>query len=58
MRHAVRHLTAEIKKRSLGGWDPDELNWMKNNCEKFGVIFEAIRMDSDYIKLRKGAARG
>jgi hypothetical protein len=31
---------------------------MKDNCEKFGVIFEAIRMDSDYIKLRKGAARG
>ena len=30
---------------------------MKDNCDKFGVIFEAIRMDSEYIKLRKGAAR-
>src|SRR5436190_23587227 len=29
----------------------------KDSCDKFGVVFEAIRMDSDYIKLRKGPQR-
>ena len=26
---------------------------MKDNCDKAGMIFEAIRMDSEYIMLRK-----
>jgi hypothetical protein len=28
---------------------------MKDNYDKYGVVFEAIRMDSDHIKLPKGA---
>ena len=30
---------------------------MKDNCDQYGVIFEAIRMDSEYIMLRKGPER-
>ncbi len=43
LRHGVKHLTAEAKKRLHAGWDPDELKRMKDNCDKFGVVFEAIR---------------
>ena len=57
LRHGVKHLTAAVGKRPHGGWDPDELKRMKDNCDKYGVVFEAIRMDSDYIKLRKGPQR-
>jgi mannonate dehydratase len=57
LRHAVQNLTAEIRKRRQGGWDPDELKRMKDNCDKYGVVLEALRMDSDYIRLRKGAER-
>ena len=47
LRHGVKHLTAEIRKRPQGGWDLDELKRMKDNCDKYGVVFEAIRMDSE-----------
>jgi mannonate dehydratase len=58
LRYGVRHLTVQVRKRSQdGGWDPDELKTMKDNCDKYGVNLEAIRMDSDYIKLRKGPER-
>jgi mannonate dehydratase len=58
LRHGARHLTAQISKRSPdGGWDPDELKRMKDNCDQYGIVFEAIRMDSDYIMLGKGAER-
>jgi mannonate dehydratase len=30
---------------------------MKDNCDKAGMNFEAIRMDADYITLGKGAER-
>jgi len=30
---------------------------IKDNCDKYGVVLEAIRMDSDYIMLRKGPER-
>jgi len=54
----VKHLTAEVGKRLQGAWDPDELKRMKDNCDKFGVALEAIRMNSDYInKLAKGPER-
>jgi mannonate dehydratase len=57
-RHGVKHLTAQISKRSPeGAWDLDHLKRMKDNCDKYGVVFEAIRMDSDYIMLRKGSER-
>ncbi|MEX2262148.1 MAG: mannonate dehydratase [Bryobacteraceae bacterium] len=58
VRHGVKHLTAQIGKMSPeGAWDLDDLKRMKDNCDKHGVIFEAIRMDSEYIMLRKGAER-
>ena len=58
LRHGVKHLTAQISKISPeGAWDVDELKRMKDNCDQHGVIFEAIRMDSEYIMLRKGPER-
>src|SRR5947208_12826220 len=58
VRHGVKHLTAQMSRSAPGGgWDLDELKRMKDNCDKYGVMFEAIRMDSDYIMLRKGAER-
>jgi mannonate dehydratase len=58
LRYGVRHLTAQVKNQSPEtGWDFDELKRMKENCDKAGVIFEAIRMEPDYITLRKGPER-
>ena len=59
LRHGVKHLTAKVKKFSDddGAWDLDEMKRMKNNCDKYGVIFEAIRMKDDYIRQRKGSKR-
>ena len=58
LRCGVKHLTGQVGKRSAdGGWDLDELKRMKDDCDKFGVTFEAIRMDSGYIMLRKGPER-
>jgi mannonate dehydratase len=57
LRHGVKHLTAQLRKRPQGGWDPDELSRMKDDCDRHGMVFEAIRMDSDYIKLRSGPER-
>ncbi|MBK5293601.1 MAG: mannonate dehydratase [Acidobacteriia bacterium] len=56
LRHGVKHLTVQVN-RGPDGWDLDELKRMKDNCDKAGVIFEAIRMDSEYIKLRNVAER-
>ena len=58
LRHGVKHLTAEVRNLPDGGWDPHELERIKDNCDKYGVVLEAIRMKSDYInKLRKGPER-
>jgi len=58
LRHGVRHITAQVRKRpGVAGWDPDELKRMRDDCDRHGVVFEAIRMDSDYIKLAKGVER-
>ncbi|MDA2938828.1 mannonate dehydratase, partial [Acidobacteria bacterium AH-259-A15] len=58
LRHGVKHLTAKVRKLSMdGAWDLDDLKGMKDNCDKYGVIFEAIRMNDDYIRLRKGPER-
>src|SRR5438034_11736724 len=44
LRHGVKHLTAQMSNRPKGvGWDPDELKRMKDDCERQGAIFEAIR---------------
>src|SRR5207245_9552393 len=51
-------LTAQKRnRREGGGWDPDELKRMKGDCDRHGVILEAIRMDADYISLPKAAER-
>jgi mannonate dehydratase len=58
LRYGVRHLTAQVRQRAAdGGWDPEELRRMKDACDRAGVLFEAIRMDADYITLRKGPER-
>jgi mannonate dehydratase len=58
LRHGVKHLTAQVRKVAPdGAWDADELRRMKDNCDKAGVIFEAIRMDSEYIMLRSSSER-
>lgn len=54
LRYGVKHLTAEVKK---GSWDVKELKRAKDNCDKYGVLLEAVRMNSDYIKLPKGPER-
>jgi len=58
LRYGVKHLTAQVRKRSPdGGWDPDELKKMRDDCEQYGVALESIRMDPDYITMRKGPER-
>ena len=58
LRHGVRHLTISVSnRREGGGWDPDNLKRMKDNCDRYGVVFEAIRMQPTYITLPKGAER-
>ena len=58
LRHGVKHLTATVRGMSdKGAWDLDELKRMKDNCDQYGVVFEAIRMDHEYIRLRKGPKR-
>src|ERR1700759_5283518 len=58
LRHGVKHLTAQMRKVSKDGrWDLDELKTMQENCDRAGFIFEAIRMDSEYIMLPPGPQR-
>src|SRR5688572_26862168 len=58
LRHGVKHLTVLVGKRSPdGGWDLDELKKMKDDCDRYGVNLEAIRMDANYITLRRGPER-
>lgn len=57
LRYGVKHLTAQVRKHGAGGWDLDELKRMKDDCDRAGVQFEAIRMDADYITMRKGPER-
>ena len=58
LRYGVKHLTVQVRKRAAdGGWDLDELKRMKDDCDRAGVQFEAIRMEADYITLRKGPER-
>lgn len=61
LRCGVRHLLTQetfLKKSTPeGAWDLDELKQMRDNCDKYGVFLEGIRMDSDYILLGKGPKR-
>src|SRR5437016_8468574 len=56
LRYGVKHITAQMKRRD-DGWSLDELKKMKDDCDRYGVTFEAIRMDADYIAMRKGPER-
>lgn len=58
LRHGVKHLTATVRKVGPdGSYDLDELKRMQENCDKAGVVLEAIRMDSEYIMLKPGPER-
>lgn len=58
LRHGVRHLTVQMRPRTPeGGWDADELKRMRDDCDRHGVVLEAIRMDPGYIMLRNGPER-
>jgi mannonate dehydratase len=58
LRHGVRHLTVQVRTPpSSLDWDADELKRMKDDCDRHGVILEAIRMDPRYITLPKGNER-
>src|SRR5258707_15487974 len=58
LRHGVKHLTAQVRKVGTdGAYDLDELKRMKENCDKAGFVFEAVRMDSEYIMLGNGPER-
>lgn len=53
LRYGVRHLTVQLR----GAWSLDELQRMREACDARSVALEAIRMDSEYITLPKGAGR-
>jgi mannonate dehydratase len=58
LRHNVKSLTVQMEHvGDDGSWELDELKRMRDNCDKAGMNLEAIRMDSGYIVLRKGAER-
>jgi len=58
LRYGVKHLTVTLSKKSPeGAWDRDEINRMKDDCHRYGVELEAIRMDPGYILQRKGPTR-
>ena len=58
LRCGVKHLTVQVKKRSQdGGWDFVELKTLKDECDRYGITLEAIRMEADYIRLGKGPER-
>src|ERR1041384_4221875 len=53
LRYGVPHLTIPLRNQ----WRLEELQKMKEDCERRNVTIEAIRMDADYIALPKGAER-
>ena len=58
LRHGVKHLTIRVPNPpDAQGWDLDNLKRMRDNCDRNGVVFEAIRMDPHYIKAAKGVDR-
>lgn len=57
LRHGVKHLTAQFNNQPGKAWDTEELKRIRDNCARYGVVLEAIRMESDYIRLPKGPER-
>ena len=52
-RFGVKHLTNIMS----GAWDLDLMQRWKDDCDRAEMIWEAIRMDSDYIYLASGDDR-
>ena len=52
-RYGVRHFTNIM----TGSWDLDVMKRWKDDCDKGGKVWEAIRMDSAYIYLKPGPER-
>ena len=53
LRHGIRHLTVQMRpKPGAAGWDMTDLQRMKDDCDRHGVVLEAIRMEPDYITMR------
>ncbi|MEZ4773346.1 MAG: mannonate dehydratase [Bacteroidia bacterium] len=52
-RCGVRHFTNIMS----GVWNADEMKRWKDDCDKYGTVWEAIRMDSAYIYLKPGPER-
>lgn len=59
LRMGAKHLMASEpdKRTPEGAWDVDELKRMKENCDKYGMILEGLRMNSGYILLKPGPER-
>lgn len=58
LRYGVKHLTASLPEESPdGAWDGDEIKRLRDDCDRYGVELEAIRMGSSYITLPKGPQR-
>jgi mannonate dehydratase len=58
LRYGVSHLTAQMRNApGGGGWNADELQKMRDDCDRHRVTLEAIRMDPAYITLAKGPER-
>lgn len=57
LRHGVKHLTVQMSNKGPDRWDLDVMKRMRENCDKAGVTWEAIRMDARYITLPKGDER-
>src|ERR1044071_1276648 len=43
LRHGVKHITTEFRNRPNRNWDLDELKRIKDNCDRYGMVFEVIR---------------
>ncbi len=52
-RYGVKHFTNIMR----GKWNLDEMKRWKDSCDKEGVVWEAIRMDSGYIYHEPGTDR-
>ncbi|MDA0195458.1 MAG: mannonate dehydratase [Bacteroidetes bacterium] len=52
-RQGVKHFTNSMQ----GAWDLDEMKRWKDDCDQYGMTWEAIRMDSGYIYHKPGSDR-
>ena len=58
LRHGVKHITIYMRHPPGGkGWNLDEMKRIRDNCDRHGVTWEAIRMEPHYIRAREKDAR-